>query len=605
MADQQKVGNITVGGAGTNPLVATRNLALASSRHAAKINTLVESLYPHNVSGKGGVSTSAADPRYTLPVVFASEPGVTPALTGLDGTSLYTFAGNDLVGTVPRYQTLHPVFYKTDNIDPNKTRPHTIYETFVATLAWFESQVANLNLTITGSASCITDCGYTKGVIGEGAFTPGAPLTPGSMLENIDKSLCYITQLREDILGESYTFRSYGSGDCTGKGTCSLNEKVDALLLLHGGAAYISGESSTGCAITLTDDGEAGCPDKIVKDFPVDAGEKFFLSAAGVISTLPNNQYAQVSVGALNDLYTDGREADPFSSEAPYVPLWLFDSGTSAALNVVSRWTWNINGAHRAVDNVTPIADDAWDEDTDRHNIRLTTPFNLNVLYDWEHTVDTTIAFDNNAEMYQFFEIALYGKIDGASQNPTTVVAKYSGTLGDLSALTFTPVTDADTATNPEAQFSPGPVKVCLLKDITFGDFDWNPSFLSYNFEHSSTGTATEIDGTKLAYAVITLVHKGGKDLETTHSGTGDAGVETTWGTFKLIGAEVEYFDDGCEPSDSLDPSTSPVLLSVTFTDGSKSDTETSNAEDAGPQISVTFTDGSKLDTETADSLFV
>ena len=117
MSDQNKVGNISVS-FGSDPSVTLYNLGRATAKQAAKINTLVHSIFSHDESGKGGVSENTSDPRYNMTVNFASENGISPMLTGIDGTSIYTFAGNTLVGGLKEYITLHPIFYKIDNVDP-------------------------------------------------------------------------------------------------------------------------------------------------------------------------------------------------------------------------------------------------------------------------------------------------------------------------------------------------------------------------------------------------------------------------------------------------------------------------------------------------------
>lgn len=251
MSDQNKIGNVSIG-FGSDTRTTLNNLAKVSVKQTAKINTLVHSMYAHDSSGKGGVRD--ADSRYTLATNVA-DLGISSMLTGIDGTSIFTFASNEETGRNldPAYLTLHPIFYKIDPVDSSLHRPHTIYETFVSLMDWVGSEISNLELTLPrASSSCITDCAYTKSIIGERAFTPGGALTPGSIMENVDKLLCYVEQIREEAFGETYTFRSYGTGDCTGKSTCSLNEKVDAILTALGASAYVSGYTSSGCSISIS-----------------------------------------------------------------------------------------------------------------------------------------------------------------------------------------------------------------------------------------------------------------------------------------------------------------------------------------------------------------
>ena len=142
MSDPSKLGLVTIG-ASADPEIAITGLARAISRHVEKINGIVHLLYPFDQTGKGGVSSTAADPRYTLAVDFSAR-SITPIQSGIDGTSIYTFAGTQNISGIPEYQTIHPLLKKVDSLDPTKIRPRTIYESFLEVITYIDNTFAEI-----------------------------------------------------------------------------------------------------------------------------------------------------------------------------------------------------------------------------------------------------------------------------------------------------------------------------------------------------------------------------------------------------------------------------------------------------------------------------
>jgi hypothetical protein len=178
MADPSKLGLVTVGSS-ADPEVAITALARAISRHVEKINGIVHLLYPYDDTGKGGVSSVAADPRYTLAIDFAAN-SITPICTGIDGTSLYAFSGTEDMAGTPAYQTIHPLLKKVDNVDPTQVRPRTIYESFVEVIAYIDSTFSEIITESTLDEICDSpiDCS-TPPVPGDVLIFDGVSWAPG------------------------------------------------------------------------------------------------------------------------------------------------------------------------------------------------------------------------------------------------------------------------------------------------------------------------------------------------------------------------------------------------------------------------------------------
>jgi hypothetical protein len=212
-------------------------LSKVLNSHTVKINTVVETLWPHHEDGRGLVSVNNEDSRYTWTFDFDGEPGVNPGTQGLDGTSIYSFSSNKLLFGTPEYLTLSPIFYVVDDFDPSINRPKTIYETFIAVMDYIDERIESIDTTIevTGSG-CITDCNYTKTYIGNIAFDPSGTKNSGSIAFKVDQSLFNLNQLLLDVFGSSYSFSTYSGGspgDADSTRPLTIQEQLDALLELH------------------------------------------------------------------------------------------------------------------------------------------------------------------------------------------------------------------------------------------------------------------------------------------------------------------------------------------------------------------------------------
>jgi len=536
MDNEQLIGNIA-SGYHSDVRSAILNLGRASAEQVSKINTLVKVLFPHSETGRGGVSSDTTDPRYTWEFDFNVEEGVNPLLEGIDGTSIYTFAGNSTEAGATKYMTLHPVFYKVDSEDSAINRPATIYETFGSLIEWFSSEISNIETTVERSSSCIVDCGYTKSIIGERAFTIGAPDTPGSMLSKISDLECYVEQLRDEVLGESYSFKSPGSSDCSGKSDCSVNEKIDALLGAVGASEYQSGYTSSGCTISIDPlveavngkDGKDGRSSKYVTTLTSVGAEKYYVEGFEVYpiektwnynlplsggsleeTTALREAYFETKFNnAFDDLFVDGRASKPFGNMISTDNLWKLGSDKTTPVPVVYQWIWNPNSAHREGTLSLPSESSTWLEDTNRAQLQIDKPFNFNVAYTLQTTseeaVESKLGSDNGTHVY--FEISLFGTIDVSKDGPFKAIAKYSGSLRDLSELPFTPTA----GTGPYIRLPGGSTKLCLLKNITLNDFDWNLGEDSSDFEYDVDAGREGIESHLITHAKITLVHKVGE----------------------------------------------------------------------------------------------
>ena len=536
MPSQQKLGTISVGLV-TEPTVAIQSLATAVSALTVKSNEHTHLLFAHDASGKGGVS-NAVDPRYTMPINLG-DPGISSLDTGIDGTSLYTYSASD-------YTSLHPVFYQIDI--GSLSRPNTIYETFLAVIEWTEAAISAVSSSVTVTEGCITDCNYTTNFIGEIAFDALGVLTPGSLAESRVIHDCYLEQLRLEVLGDTFAYKSVG--DCTTTDDCSLSEKVDALLMLHGGAAHVAGWTNGGACTVAADlvADDVGCPAKYVDSLYITQAERLYRQVDDSIALLPDNQYTAVSTAFFTALYTNGALANPVGAEAPYMPVWFFDSGTSVALDTICRWTWNMNGAIERIQSTGATPEDSFNLETDRSTVRTDTPLTVSVIYEWEDIAASgTLLIDNALISCQFFELALYGQ---TTDGTDAMLAKTSGSLGNIAGLTaFTPVNIAGGG-GPTVTLRAGAQKLCVLRDISFADMDWKAPYLVGSFDHVANGVLP--DGTRLTHATFTLIHRPGSTLVGLHSGAGggtpgNAAVEAAYGVLKILGAEISWFDDGCQ----------------------------------------------------------
>jgi hypothetical protein len=151
----------------------------------------------------------------------AAEDGVTEILDaftdGLDGSTLYTEAGATA--------TTDSKFY-----NPTQTRPNSVKEQFEELYDYVDESVNGISDDIQNQAGALTEA--QKSRIGSNIFdTSKISLTTsldGVSAANADN----VNQIAQDLYGDTFTL--LGDGDATL--TYSVQEQVDALLQLHGGA---------------------------------------------------------------------------------------------------------------------------------------------------------------------------------------------------------------------------------------------------------------------------------------------------------------------------------------------------------------------------------
>lgn len=570
MSNENKVGTLNI--SYSDDLNRTiYNIGKTNLAQINKINTLVHSLYHHDESGKGGVKDTSIDGRYTMSIDLSST-GISSLLSGIDGTSLYTFSSNTLIGDVPTYLTLHPIFYKVDEEDTDIHRPNTIYETFVSLIDWVNSQLTTIEATTITGDSCISDCSYTKNFIGQRAFSPTGGVTSGSMLENIEIALCRIEQLKEEILGADFVFKALSEDDCTATSICSLNDKIDALLSIHGGDEYLSDTENADCTISLNADESASIDSCLVKHvdfFSCTEASKYYLDNNNnpveitklydeVFEAFAPNNTSHTIDGRfgndLDDLFLAGSVLgnNPFGVY-PRLSLLRIHNGFVPA--VVSQWHWNLNGSHWAGQQSFPWANETpWNITNQRSNLKLNSTFNLNVIYEMEPAQDADPGFvmvlGSDDEVQTYFEIALFGKLPN-DRNLCRPVAKYSLSLRSLTNSPFTP--KEGTMTLPKGfKIEPGPNKICFLKGISLEDFAWDLGFDAEDFLYSSNGEFN--DGHLLTHATVTMVHRAGADpkgylLDESNDNDTEAYalLASQYGQLYLVGAEIEWLDPGCD----------------------------------------------------------
>lgn len=207
-----------------------------------------------------------------------------------------------------------------------------------------------------------------------------------------------------------------------------------------------------------------------------------------------------------------------------------------------------MNGAIERIQSTGATPEDSFNLETDRSTVRTDTPLTVSVIYEWEDIAASgTLLIDNALISCQFFELALYGQ---TTDGTDAMLAKTSGSLGNIAGLTaFTPVNIAGGG-GPTVTLRAGAQKLCVLRDISFADMDWKAPYLVGSFDHVANGVLP--DGTRLTHATFTLIHRPGSTLVGLHSGAGggtpgNAAVEAAYGVLKILGAEISWFDDGCQ----------------------------------------------------------
>ncbi len=356
MATGDKIGGMSLGSSvKTNASIAERFFNSYISNVTSKINEIVHFIYAYDSSGKGGVLNTPTDPRYTLGINFSSETGISPISSGIDGTSLYTFSGIEMMGGKKAYETLSPVFWKSDPLTPTSTRPRTIYETFVSVMSRFDSQLEVLRTQIVAGSTPQIISEYTKGFIGHRAFSSTGATLPGSMVYNIDYLLAKINEIKEDVYGDQHDLRS-GLAN-TGQSFWSLLQIVDTLLELHGGTEYMS-EYEWDSPIVLNHDlvEAEQTPIPKVEFLPASAAERLIenasLNSSSEIRFLRDDNSYELALNA--SVFNDLLNTQEYESVIiPYLPgqaLFRQASSTDRAwhsgtatpyLTTVSRFTWS------------------------------------------------------------------------------------------------------------------------------------------------------------------------------------------------------------------------------------------------------------------------
>ena len=137
----------------TNPNTFSRSLSKAYESLGTQVNLMADAF----AAGQRATVIDTTDTRWSWNVetgMFGTS--INSSVTGLDGTSIYTYAGTD-------YLSIDPIFlsYNPDNI--TQVRPATIYESFEKTKAYIDTAITertsaildianSLDIDLTGAA---------------------------------------------------------------------------------------------------------------------------------------------------------------------------------------------------------------------------------------------------------------------------------------------------------------------------------------------------------------------------------------------------------------------------------------------------------------------
>jgi hypothetical protein len=132
MATVNKIGSISAG-IYTNPNTLSRSMSAAYSALGTQINTLAD-IFSYN---QGAPVQDAVDLRWTWNFLApTSRSGtITSINSGLSGTSVFTYAGDDYQSVNPLFRVVRPGF-------ASETRPATIYETFLQYKNYVDTAIA-------------------------------------------------------------------------------------------------------------------------------------------------------------------------------------------------------------------------------------------------------------------------------------------------------------------------------------------------------------------------------------------------------------------------------------------------------------------------------
>jgi hypothetical protein len=138
MAILNKVGSVS-SGIYTNPNTLSRNLAGAYNSLGTQINTIVDIL---SLQQRSPVLDVAEDNRWTYaitPDFFGAS--LNPAIDGLDGTTIFTYAGSD-------YGLVDPIFLITNPDATEEKRPATLFESFIKLKQYTDTVIAQRSAAI-------------------------------------------------------------------------------------------------------------------------------------------------------------------------------------------------------------------------------------------------------------------------------------------------------------------------------------------------------------------------------------------------------------------------------------------------------------------------
>jgi hypothetical protein len=147
MAQITPVGTVDVG-IFINPNTFTRQIAKSYEIVGNRIN-LLSTIF---TSGqRSPVRTSDTRWTFAIPSNLSTNGSINDSANGLDGTTIYTYAGAD-------YLLKSPLFLVTNNLATTEVRPATIYESFLKMMEYIDTQIATryqavLSTTNTGGGT--------------------------------------------------------------------------------------------------------------------------------------------------------------------------------------------------------------------------------------------------------------------------------------------------------------------------------------------------------------------------------------------------------------------------------------------------------------------
>lgn len=132
MATVSKIGSVTAG-IYTNPNTLSRSMSAAYTALGTQINTLAD-IFSYN---QGAPVQDVLDMRWTWNFLAptARSGTITTINSGLSGTSVFTYAGDDYQSVNPLFRVVRPGF-------PAESRPATIYETFLQYKTYIDTTIA-------------------------------------------------------------------------------------------------------------------------------------------------------------------------------------------------------------------------------------------------------------------------------------------------------------------------------------------------------------------------------------------------------------------------------------------------------------------------------